>query len=100
MVMELKILSKKENPLLFRTEVEGEVVFSGATPSYAELKKALSSQVKAGEDAIAVRHIYTAFGKPTARFAAMVYKDAETLKKIEPKVKEKKAKPGQAAEAK
>lgn len=99
--MDLSTLEKKEAPLLSRTEITGEIAFSGKTPSFAELKQALSKSLKLEEPLIVIKSIYNEFGKQKARFTAYIYKDAASLKKIEPKIKEKKAKAEKApAEAK
>lgn len=96
--MEISISKRKENRLLSREEITGTVVFSGATPSYDQFRKSLSAQIKVPEDTIAIPHIYTSFGSSSGTFEARVYASKELLAKIEPKKKEKKAKPGEGAE--
>ena len=95
--MKITITGKHENPYLFRTEVSGNIVFTGATPSYEQLKKELAGQLSVQEQTIAIMHVYTKFGTSEADFTAHVYQTPEQLQKIEPKKKEKKAK--DAAEA-
>ena len=90
--MELKIIERKENPLLLRTEVKGTLSFTGPTPSFDMLKKTLSQDLKTGEDLIAVKEIYTKFGFPQADFRVNIYKTKEQLELIEPKKKERKEK--------
>lgn len=87
--MELNIQSKKENKLLFRTEVQGELNFEKATPSYAELIKELAAKLNVNEDLIAVQKIKTLFGSTSARFLANIYDSKENKERIEPKRKEK-----------
>ena len=94
--MEMKISKKKENPLLQRVEISGNLAFTGATPSNAELKKAIAASEKASEDVIVMKKILTAFGSTTATFLAYVYQSKEQLVKIEPKVKAKAAPAGAA----
>lgn len=98
--MDLSTLEKKEASLLSRTEITGEIAFSGKTPSFAELKQALSKSQKAEESLIVIKSIYNEFGKQKAKFTAYVYKDAANLKKFEPKIKEKKVKAENAPEEK
>lgn len=96
--MDIKINSKKQNKLLFRTEIEGELVFDKSTPSYAELTKELSSKLGASEDIIVVKNIKTSFGSTNASFLANVYDTKENKEKVEPKKKEKVgAEPAKAA---
>ena len=65
-------------------------MFAGKTPSYAEVTDALVSKLGVGKEVIALQHVYTLFGKQEATFEVNVYSSAELLKRIEPKVKEKK----------
>ncbi len=90
--MELTIKERKENALLLRAELTGAISFTGATPDFDALKKALASELKTSEELVAVKGIYTKFGFPQADFRANVYQTKEQLSLIEPKKKEKKAK--------
>jgi ribosomal protein S24E len=92
--MDLKIIDKNEQPMLSRIEITGKLEFQGATPSTADVKKQLSSELKVGEDLIVVKNIATHFGSETADLTAYAYLNKEDMGKIEPKPKEKKAKPG------
>ena len=94
--MKLTITEKHENPYLFRTEVKGAIVFTGATPPYNEIKTAMAAQLSVPEQTIAIIHVYTRFGVSEASFTAHVYQTPEQLQKIEPKKKEKKTKEGAA----
>ena len=96
--MNLEITDKKENPLLSRTEVKGTIGFDKATPSNAEVKKAIAEKAKADESLIVVKNIYTDFGSTNANFNAYIYTNKDEMAKIEPKKKEKKAKPGEKKE--
>lgn len=89
--MELKIIDKKEQPLLSRTEIVAEAVFDAATPSKQDIKSKIASLVKSNENLVVVRHIYTEFGAKKAKILAYSYINDAELKKIEPKKKEKKA---------
>ena len=90
--MKITMTNKHENPYLFRTEVAGSIVFTGATPSYVQLKQELAAQLKVPEQTIAILHVYTKFGTSEAAFTAHVYQTPEQLQTIEPKQKEKKTK--------
>lgn len=90
--MNIKILEQKQEPLLSRTEVKAELSFEGATPSNEELKKALATQLKADENLVVIKSIYTEFGIAKATATAYIYTDKKALESIEPKPKEKKGK--------
>ncbi|MEM3154244.1 MAG: hypothetical protein QW165_01615 [Candidatus Woesearchaeota archaeon] len=93
--MELKI-EKKENPLLKRQEITGEITFQGATPSNKQLQEELGKKLGVAPELVAIRHIYGSFGGGKASFEAVAYASKEQFDKIEPKKKEKKAAPAQA----
>jgi ribosomal protein S24E len=88
--MDLKITEKKEEPLLSRIKLIGEIGFEGATPSYEEVKKKIVSSLNCDEKLTVIKNIYTKFGIRKADFLAYIYKNEEAMKKIEPKQKEKK----------
>src|SRR3989344_9547051 len=90
----MNILSKTESPLLSRAELKAEISFEKATPKKEEIKKQVAAQLKAPENLIVIKSIETIYGTRTANILAYIYKDENSLKKIEPKIKEKKAKPG------
>lgn len=94
--MDLKIVEKKEQPLLSRIEITGILEFEGATPSAKDVKKQLSTELKVGEELIVIKNIFTHFGKTNADLVAYAYLNKEDMEKIEPKPKKKAAKPGAA----
>jgi len=88
--VELKITERKEEPLLSRVNLTGEIIFEAATPSYDEVKKKISSSLNCDEKLIVIKNIYAKFGIKKADFLAYIYNNEESMKKIEPKPKEKK----------
>ncbi|MBI4016437.1 MAG: hypothetical protein HY363_01965 [Candidatus Aenigmarchaeota archaeon] len=98
--MEVAIVDKHENPYLFRTEMAGRIKFTGATPSYDQLRTVLAEQLKVSAQTIAILHIFNRFGATEANFTAHVYQTPENLAKIEPKIKEMKTKEQKAQEKK
>lgn len=96
--MELKITEKKEEPLLNRTRIEGTLTFDKATPSKEELKNQLANNQKSKPELVAIKHIYTGYGKPHAKIIAYIYNSKQDFEKIEPKPK-KAAKAGAAKPA-
>jgi len=97
--MNIKIIKKIERPLLERTELQGEMHFDGATPKRTELQKSLAAALKAPEDAVAVRRIYTNFGTRSAKFTANIYKTKEDLLKNELAIFINKGKPREKKKA-
>ena len=88
--MDLKILSKKEEPLLSRTIVEIEVSFDKSTPSKSEIKNALAKSLGRDEKLIVVKGIYSGYGVRKAKNVSYAYENEEIMKSIEPKPKESK----------
>jgi small subunit ribosomal protein S24e len=97
--MELNITTQKENPLLHRKELHGELTFQGATPSNKQLQEELAKKLNVGQEVLAIRHIFGAFGGAKAKFEAYAYTSKEQFDKIEPKKKQKAAAPGTAPAA-
>lgn len=96
--MELKITEKKEEPLLSRIKLTGELSFDAATPSYKEVKQKISSSLSCDEKLIVIRNIYTEFGLKKGDLLAYVYKNGDAMKKAEANLPEEKAeeKPAEA----
>ena len=90
--MNIEMKSEAESPLLCRREVKAEISFDKVTPSNDDVKKAVAAKLKVDESLVAVKHIYTKFGKRYADVFAYIYASKEALDKIEPKKKEKKQK--------
>jgi small subunit ribosomal protein S24e len=88
--MELKILDKKNEPLLYRVNVKAEATFQGATPSKDEFKKQISLSLKADETLVVIKNIRTFFGKEKAQIMAYLYGSKEDMQKVEPIIKKTK----------
>ncbi len=88
--MELIIKEQKENKLLKRKEILGELKYKGATPSNKQVSEELAKKLSTSEDCIRVKHILGSFGENVASVEAHVYENKEQLDKVEPKIKEKK----------
>ena len=96
--MELKILDKKEEPLLSRTRVESEILFEKATPSGQEVKSMLAKNLGKDEKLLDVRGIHTMYGLKKAKILCYAYENEVTLKRI--KVVKKKAQKEEKKETK
>ena len=98
--MELKITSKKEEPLLSRTRVEAELVFEKATPSNEEIRIKLAQSLGKDEKLVVIKNVHTSYGLKKAKSTSYAYDDEKLKEKIERKIKkEKKAKAGEEAKA-
>lgn len=97
--MDLKILSKKEEPLLSRTKIEAEASFDKATPSKSEIRNALAKSLGRDEKLIVVKGLYTGYGVRKAKNVSYAYENEEVMKSIEPKENKGAAK-GEAKEQK
>jgi len=87
--MELKIINKKEEPLLARTKVESEIIFDKRTVSREEIKNKLGKDFGKDGKLIVVKGIYTKYGLKKATNLSYVYENEEALKRIEVVKKEK-----------
>jgi ribosomal protein S24E len=81
--MQVTIKDKKDNQLLGRLEISGNISFEGITPSNVKLAEVIAKEVKSKIELVIVKNIYTQFSQQEANFSAMVYKDSESLKKTE-----------------
>jgi small subunit ribosomal protein S24e len=81
--MELEILKERETPLLSRKRVTAEVHYEGKTPSRVDLRKTVSAKIKAPEELVVIRHIYTIFGEQKAKVIVHVYSDPKTMLRLE-----------------
>ena len=56
--MDIEIKNKKENPVLQRQEITGEIKFTGAaTPSNKQLQEELAKKLGVQQELVAIRHI-------------------------------------------
>jgi small subunit ribosomal protein S24e len=85
--MEVKIVSSKENPLLKRKEVQFKIEHGpqNRTPGRLDVKKALATKLKLGEELVFVKNMRTLTGTGTAMGHANAYETAEQAKLVEPK---------------
>jgi small subunit ribosomal protein S24e len=84
--MEVKILTKKENPILKRKEVNFLVEHGprGKTPERLEVKKGIAAELKTSEELVFVKKMRTMTGTDTAIGVANAYETKEQAKLIEP----------------
>ena len=83
--MEIKLLSKTENPLLNRLEITAEVLHQGEpTPKRGDVRKLLAAQLGAEENTVTIKKLDSTFGTKS-KLIATIYKDRASLDKLEPK---------------
>ena len=81
--MELKIISKKNNPLFGRSEVSAAVSGFSATPSRKEVSELLCSELKCVVDSLVISEIHQPFGSKTVNVQCKVYESPEKAKATE-----------------
>lgn len=84
--MEVKILAKKENPILKRKEVNFSIEQGprGKTPARLEVRKSLAIELKTNEELVFVKKMRTMTGTSTLVGIANAYENKEQAKRIEP----------------
>ena len=93
--MELEIVSKKDNPLLDRTELEVLAHHTGKpTPTRDEVREHVAAAMKAKKDVVMVDHMESTFGKGVTRGYVKVYKTKEAAMAIEREPIKKRNEPG------
>ena len=100
----MKIISKEKSSLIDRTELLAEFPHIGKpTPKASEIKKVVAAELKADENLVIIKEIYTQYGEGTSKIKAYAYNNLEELKKlekyVEPKKEEKPAEQPKAEEA-
>jgi len=84
--MEIEIQSKKENPLLQRTEVHFIVHHQGEkTPKRDLIRSELAEQLNVKKDAVIVNHMKSSFGSTDTTGYAKIYKNGDSAKEWERK---------------
>ena len=83
MKMRVNIVSKKENPLLGRQDIEFEVRESNVTPSRKELRAQIAAQANADEKNLVVDVLRQHYGTTEVEGNARIYKGEKDLKRTE-----------------
>jgi len=96
--MELKISHKKEEPLLSRIRLEGEVMFDNSTPSTKDIKSNVAKIIGKDESLVDIKGIYGQYGRKKAKVVCYAYENADVLKKIKVDNKKSKEKAGKAGD--
>ena len=93
--MEVKIISKKDNPLLKRMETGFKIEqgLQTKTPLRLEVKRALSIELKTSEELVFIKRMKTLTGTHTTVGVAHVYEDEKQARSVEPEYILKRNKP-------
>lgn len=82
--MEVEVISKKENPLLGRLEVDFKITHSKeVTPKRKDVKNEIAALLKVQKDTIVIDNMKTEFGKPETIGYAKVYKSKSAAQENE-----------------
>jgi len=81
--MKIEIISKKENPLLKRTEFTFNIGAEGATPTRGDVKNKLVALLNSSHELLILDSIETTYGSTECTGYAKVYETAERAKQIE-----------------
>ena len=86
--MELKILEKRENPLLHRVEVKFEVSHpKSKTPSRDEVRNLLAANLNADIKRVILDKVETPYGSMVSVGSAKIYDSVEDAMKVEAEYK-------------
>lgn len=84
--MEIEITDKTENPLLNRTEIHFDCIYTGEpTPKIMDVKNKLVALLDADKDLLVVDSVIPKFGEGKAEGYAKMYESEDYLKEIEQK---------------
>ncbi|UCF07416.1 MAG: 30S ribosomal protein S24e [Thermoplasmata archaeon] len=84
--MEIEIISKKENPLLERMEVNFKVTHPAeVTPNRKDVRDGIAEELKVPKDRIVIDRMNSEFGKPETVGYAKVYKKKKDAQEVETK---------------
>ncbi|MCD6381078.1 MAG: 30S ribosomal protein S24e [Candidatus Odinarchaeota archaeon] len=84
--MEIRVISKRENKLLERVEVEFEVLYPNQpTPNRFEVKEKLAALLAKDRSLVFIKRMVPRAGTPTAKGLAHVYDSLERAELVENK---------------
>ena len=89
MMENIVIITKKENPLFNRKEIELEIE-ANVSPKISEAEEAIAKEFSTNQENIKVKRINGKFGSNKFLITANIYSSKEDKEKTEPKSKEKK----------
>lgn len=90
--MNINVISKTDNKLLDRKEIQAEITFAGPTPNRNDIRQALCEKIGANPDLVVLREINASYGKQSVKILAHSYGKKESLMEIEPEYVKKRFK--------
>ncbi len=81
--MEIEIISKKDNQLFNRKEIEFLVKGIGPTPSRKELRQKIAALMNADEKTMVIDVLETIYGSSDIKGVARIYKNRKDLDALE-----------------
>jgi small subunit ribosomal protein S24e len=81
--MEVEIISRKENKILNRQEVQFLVKGASATPSRKELRQKIAALTNADEKTMIIDTLKTSYGSTELKGTARIYKNRKDLERLE-----------------
>ena len=57
--------------------------YEGATPSRIKIRKEVATKLKAKENLVVIKHVYTKFGSQKAKIITHIYNNEDEMKKLE-----------------
>jgi len=82
--MEVEIISKKDNKLLERKEINAVVAFDAATPTRKEIREAVGTKLGLNPELTVLNSVVNEFGSKRIRVLAHSYADMKKLIDTEP----------------
>lgn len=81
--MNIEITSKKQEPLMKRTEFNAKIIFEGKTPSRMDFRKELAHALGSKTEMTVIRKIDSSYGAESALVNGYFYDDENKMKDLE-----------------
>lgn len=82
--MDVKIVSKRSNMILSRTEYIVNITFDGATPSIKDIRNILVGALGVANDKLVIKNVEQKYGSKELKINCYSYEKIDVLKQIEP----------------
>ncbi|MEM0379173.1 MAG: hypothetical protein QW038_00415 [Nanopusillaceae archaeon] len=84
--MEIKIIERNENKILDRDEIYAIIEHKNeATPKREDIKKKIAAMIGADENLVVIKKILSFYNQQKSRVWVNVYRDRNSMIKLEPK---------------
>ena len=82
--MDIEILSKVDNNVIGREEYCFLLSFTGSTPNRQNIREEVKTKIGSDPSLFVIRRIEPLSGRKSIKVHVYVYKDKETMKRVEP----------------